>query len=81
MYIVIEKQHDNWDYAIVVTDEQGNNKVFDTLKEAQAEANDCQNGIIVGDDPVNYTEISRKDVATSIGEAILGLIEYFKSFK
>lgn len=34
-------------YAIVVTDENGNNKVFDTRENAEAEANDCQDGIVI----------------------------------
>lgn len=47
-YIVIEK-HGGWEYAIVVTNEDGTNKIFDTIEEAQIEANDCQDGIVVGD--------------------------------
>lgn len=46
MYIVIEK-HGGWEYAIIVTDENGNNKVFDTYEEAEIEAEDCQDGIII----------------------------------
>jgi len=45
-YIVIEC-HGGAEYAIVVTNENGENKVFDTQEEAQAEADDCQNGIVV----------------------------------
>lgn len=45
-YLVIEK-HGGPEYAIIVTDEDGNNKVFGTKEEAQTEADDCQNGIIV----------------------------------
>ena len=45
-YIVIEK-HGGPEYAIIVTDEDGNNKIFDTPEEAQTEADDCQDGIIV----------------------------------
>jgi len=45
-YIVIEK-HGGPEYAIIVTDEDGNNKIFDTEDEAQTEADDCQDGIVV----------------------------------
>ncbi|MBP8982252.1 MAG: hypothetical protein KBG19_04375 [Bacteroidales bacterium] len=43
MYIVIET-HGGPEYAAIVTDENGVNKVFDTIEEAQAEADDCQDG-------------------------------------
>jgi hypothetical protein len=46
MYIVIEK-HGGPEYAIICTDEDGNNKVFDTEEEAQVEADDCQDGIVI----------------------------------
>lgn len=46
MYVVIEK-FGGAEYAAIVTDEEGNNKVFDTFEEAQAEADDCQDGIVV----------------------------------
>ena len=46
-FIVIET-HGGPEYAIVVTDEDGNNKVFDTRQEAEAEAADCQAGIVIG---------------------------------
>lgn len=46
MYIVIEK-HGGWEYAAIVTNEDGENKLFDTLKEAQEEADDCQDGIVI----------------------------------
>ena len=49
MYIVIEK-HGGWEYASICTNEDGTNKLFNTLEEAQKEANDCQDGIIVGED-------------------------------
>lgn len=35
------------EYAIIVTDEEGMNKIFNTPDEAQAEADDCQDGIVV----------------------------------
>ena len=43
-FIVIEKF--NGDFAIV-TDEDGETKVFDTKAEAQTEADDCQDGQVV----------------------------------
>ena len=46
MYIVIEK-HGGAEYAAIVTNEEGQNLVFDTKEEAQAEADDCQDGIVV----------------------------------
>ncbi len=46
MYIVIEK-HGGAEYAIIVTNEDGENKIFDNEEEAQAEADDCQDGIVV----------------------------------
>jgi hypothetical protein len=45
-YIVIET-HGGPEYAIIVTDEDGNNKIFDTRREAEAEAADCQDGVVV----------------------------------
>lgn len=46
MYIVIET-HGGAEYATICTDENGNNKVFDNIENAQAEANDCQDGVVV----------------------------------
>jgi hypothetical protein len=46
MYIVIENFPDPA-YAAIVTNEDGANKVFDTSAQAQTEADDCQNGIII----------------------------------
>lgn len=46
MYIVIEA-FGGPEYAAIVTDEEGNNKVFETPEEAQEEADECQNGIVV----------------------------------
>ncbi len=46
MYIVIEA-HGGAQYATIVTNEDGENKVFDTQEEAQAEADDCQDGYVV----------------------------------
>lgn len=45
-YIVLET-HGGPEYAIVVTDEDGNNKVFGNLEEAQKEADECQEGVVV----------------------------------
>ena len=45
-YIVIEK-HGGPSYAIIVTDENGNNLVFDEYDEAEQEASDCQQGLVV----------------------------------
>lgn len=46
MYIVIEK-FGGAEYASIVTDENGNNKVFENKVDAQEEANECQDGIVV----------------------------------
>lgn len=46
MYIVIET-HGGAEYASIVTDEDGHNKVFDTKEEAQEECDELQDGIIV----------------------------------
>jgi hypothetical protein len=35
------------EYAAVVTDEKGNNLVFETLEAAEQEADDCQQGLVV----------------------------------
>lgn len=45
-YIVIEK-HGGPEYAIIVTDEEGNNKIFDEYDEAEQEASSCQDGLVV----------------------------------
>jgi hypothetical protein len=45
-YIVIETLGGP-EYAIIVTDQDGNNKVFDTEEEAEEEASDCQDGLVV----------------------------------
>lgn len=45
-YLVLEL-HGGLDYAAIVTNEDGENKVFDNLEAAQKEAADCQDGIIV----------------------------------
>jgi hypothetical protein len=45
-YLVIEC-HGGPEYAIIVTDENGNNKVFDQLEDAMEEALQCQEGHII----------------------------------
>lgn len=35
------------EYATIVTDIEGNNLVFDTREEAEQEAADCQDGLVV----------------------------------
>lgn len=45
-FIVIEC-HGGPQYAAICTDEEGNNLVFDTREEAETEANDCQDGLVV----------------------------------
>jgi|SRR5580765_5426356 len=61
MYIVIEK-HGGWEYASIAMDKDGNNKVFEILEEAQEEADEWQDGIVVGD------EIIKVDSNTFIEE-------------
>jgi len=34
-------------YAAICTDTDGNNLVFDNKEDAEAEANDCQDGLVV----------------------------------
>ena len=46
MFIVIET-FGGAENAAIVTDFEGNNKVFDTKKEAEHEAAECQAAIIV----------------------------------
>ena len=46
MFIVIET-HGGPEYAIIVVDEDGNNKIFDNYNEAQKEASQCQDGIVI----------------------------------
>lgn len=45
-YIIIET-HGGAQYAIIVTDENGENKVFANLQDAEAEAADCQDGMVI----------------------------------
>lgn len=46
MYIVIEK-FGGPEYATIVTDIEGNNMIFGNKADAQLEAEDCQDGIVV----------------------------------
>ena len=46
MFIVLET-HGGAEYAIVCVNEDGTNMVFDTKKEAQAEADNCQEGLVI----------------------------------
>jgi hypothetical protein len=48
-YIVIET-FGGGEYAFIVTDEKGNNLVFETKEEAEKEVDDCQDGLIVNID-------------------------------
>lgn len=45
-YIIIEA-HSGPEFAIIVTDTDGNNLVFETREEAEREAAECQDGLIV----------------------------------
>ncbi|MDB5024567.1 MAG: hypothetical protein JWP78_2322 [Mucilaginibacter sp.] len=45
-FIVIE-MHGGPECAIIVTDQDGNNLVFDNREDAEADAADCQNGFVV----------------------------------
>ena len=45
-YIVIET-HGGPEYAIIVTDNEGYNLVFEGRAEAEKEAADCQDGVVV----------------------------------
>lgn len=45
-YIIIET-HGGAEYAAIVTNEDGENKIFETFEEAKKEQEDCQRGIIV----------------------------------
>lgn len=45
-YIVIET-HGGAEYTTIVTDENGQNKVFDERQKAEVEATDCQDGIVI----------------------------------
>lgn len=46
MFIVIET-FGGAEYAIVCTDDEGNNKVFDDKEQAEFYAEDCQSPVII----------------------------------
>lgn len=54
MYLVIET-FGGLENAAIVTDQDGNNKVFHTKEDAQKEADECQNGLVVSEYPIEYT--------------------------
>ena len=45
-YLILEL-HGGPEYAAIVTDQDGNNLVFEDRDKAEAEAADCQDGLIV----------------------------------
>jgi hypothetical protein len=45
-YIILE-MHGGPEYAIIVTDEDANNLVFEKLEEVEREAGDCKDALIV----------------------------------
>lgn len=51
-FIVIEK-HGGWEHAAIVTDEAGTVKVFNELAEALRESDDCQDGLVVGNEDID----------------------------
>lgn len=76
MYIVIET-HGGAEYATIVTNEDGSNKVFDHWKEAHNEADDCQDGLVIGIgrvDPVDVASHYLSENKRSIREQ-LSLLE------
>ena len=48
MSFIIIETFGSAEYAIIVTDTDGNNLVFEIREEAEAEAADCQAGLVVG---------------------------------
>ncbi|MFD0792016.1 hypothetical protein ACFQZX_00225 [Mucilaginibacter litoreus] len=47
MSFIIIETHGGPEYAAVVTDADGNNLVFENREDAEAEAADCQDGLII----------------------------------
>ncbi|WPU97817.1 hypothetical protein SNE26_17455 [Mucilaginibacter sp. cycad4] len=45
-YLVLE-MHGGPEYAAIVTDKDGNTRIFDNRQDAETEATDCQQGLIV----------------------------------
>jgi len=46
MYLVIET-HGGYEYATICTNEDGENEAFETKKEAEKYASNCQEGIVI----------------------------------
>lgn len=51
-FVVIEK-HGGWEHATICMTEAGIVKVFDRLADAFTEAENCQDGVVVGDEQVD----------------------------
>jgi uncharacterized protein YrzB (UPF0473 family) len=47
MSFILIETHGGPEYAIIITDPDGNNLVFENLAEAEQEAADCQDAVIV----------------------------------
>lgn len=47
MSFIIIETHGGPEYAIIVTDTDGNNLVFENREDAEAVASDCQDGLVV----------------------------------
>ncbi len=47
MSFIIIDCHGGAEYAIICTDTEGNNLVFEDRETAEAEASDCQDGLVV----------------------------------
>ena len=47
MSFIIIETHGGAAYAIIVTDKDGNNLVFETYQQAEEEARDCQDALII----------------------------------
>ena len=47
MNYIVTEAHGGVEYAIIVTEENGHNKVFCKLGDADTDALDCQKGIVV----------------------------------
>ena len=47
MSFVVMETHGGPEYAVILTDENGVNKTFDSIEEAEQEADDCQDGIVI----------------------------------
>jgi hypothetical protein len=47
MSFIAIKMHNGPEYAIIITDQDGNSLVFDNREDAEAETADCQNGFVL----------------------------------